>query len=432
MLLEAFRREIEENRLLADAYPAAIGQGRPWSQDRLRLGNGVVVEALGTGAKIRGRRNQAERPSLIIVDDPENDQHVVSPLQRGRSWSWFNRAVSNAGTPDTNVLVLGTALHRDCLVLRLTRTPGWQAKTFRAIETWPERLDLWHEWETRFTSVDDPESEHDARAFYETNREAMEEGCVLLWPERENLYDLMVQRVTIGHAAFESEKQANPINPEACEWPADYFSGPGFWFDEWPAGLVIKTLALDPSKGKDAQAGDYSALVKLGMDRSMTMYCEADLKRRPTPQARGRRRGNGSGVSAGRICHRGQSVPRTARARVREDRTGRGGSAADPSPGKHGQQGGADTATGHVFVPEKAALQKPVAGDGVVGAAASGFSGGGSRRRSGCFGAGGAVDDPVVERPPSSAGSAGTTRLGQLHKSEESLIKALEVSLQTR
>jgi hypothetical protein len=104
---------------------------------------------------------------LIVVDDPENDGHVTSALQRERSWSWFNRAVANAGTPQTNVLVLGTALHRDCLVLRLTRTAGWQARTFRAIERWPDRTDLWRQWEQIFTAVDDAAREAKARAFYE-------------------------------------------------------------------------------------------------------------------------------------------------------------------------------------------------------------------------------------------------------------------------
>jgi hypothetical protein len=282
--LEAIKRELEDNPVLAAAYPAAVGPGRPWGQDRIRLANGVVVEALGTGAKIRGRRNRAERPSLIVVDDPENDGHVTSALQRQRSWAWFNRAVANAGTPQTSVLVLGTALHRDCLVLRLTRTAGWQARTFRAIEQWPQRLDLWGQWEQLFTDVDDPDRDVHARAFYAAHQAEMDHGSVLLWPERESLYELMVHRTTIGHAAFESEKQANPINPEACEWPAGYFDGPGFWFETWPPGLLIKTMALDPSKGKGAHQGDYSALIRLGMDRSMVLYCEADLQRRPTPQ----------------------------------------------------------------------------------------------------------------------------------------------------
>jgi predicted phage terminase large subunit-like protein len=43
-------------------------------------------------------------------------------------------------------------------------------------------------------------------------------------------------------------------------------------------------LALDPSKGKDADVGDYSALVKLGRDANGILYVEADLQRRPTPQ----------------------------------------------------------------------------------------------------------------------------------------------------
>ena len=79
------KRELEDNPVLAAAYPAAMGRGSPWGQDRIRLANGVVVEALGTGAKIRGRRNRAERPTLVVVDDPENDGHVTSSTQRRRS-----------------------------------------------------------------------------------------------------------------------------------------------------------------------------------------------------------------------------------------------------------------------------------------------------------------------------------------------------------
>ena len=36
--------------------------------------------------------------------------------------------------------------------------------------------------------------------------------------------------------------------------------------------------ALDPSKGKDAKSGDYSAFIKLGRDVRGYLYCEADLQ----------------------------------------------------------------------------------------------------------------------------------------------------------
>jgi predicted phage terminase large subunit-like protein len=284
LLLEAIKRELEDNALLAQDYPAAVGRGSPWGHDRIRLAHGVVIEALGTGAKIRGRRNRAERPSLIIVDDPQNDQHVTSAVQRERSWSWFNRAVINAGTPQTNILVLGTALHRDCLVLRLSQTGGWEGKTFAAIGKWPERMDLWSTWEHIYTDWETPDHEEQALAYYREHRKDMDAGVALLWPERDGLYTLMCLRSASGAAGFASEKQGDPFDPAACEFLPEYFFGPGFWFEEWPENLVLKTLALDPSKGKDADVGDYSALVKLAIDRSQIMYVEADLQRIPTPQ----------------------------------------------------------------------------------------------------------------------------------------------------
>src|SRR5262245_4424072 len=94
----------------------------------------------------------------------------------------------------------------------------------------------------------------------------------------------MCLRVTIGKGAFAAEKQSEPISPEQVEWPEEYFNYPGFWFDDWPRELELKVMALDPSKGRDSKAGDFSALVKLGLDRNRIMYVEADLQRRPTPQ----------------------------------------------------------------------------------------------------------------------------------------------------
>jgi hypothetical protein len=143
--LDAIREELEDNPLLARDYPHATGPGPVWRKDRLRLRNGVVIEALGTGSKMRGRRHQQHRPTLIILDDPENDEHTTSAIQRERSWRWFTRAALNAGSVDTNLIALGTALHRECLVLKLTRTGGWRHRLFKALVSWPERRDLWQQ-----------------------------------------------------------------------------------------------------------------------------------------------------------------------------------------------------------------------------------------------------------------------------------------------
>lgn len=105
----------------------------------------------------------------------------------------------------------------------------------------------------------------------------------VLWEDRESLYDLMRLRVSIGTAAFASEKQSDPINPDACEWPPDYFDTPGFWFTDWPDSQV-KVLALDPSKGKDSRVGDYWAYVDLRLDGRNVWYCDAELRKGPTEE----------------------------------------------------------------------------------------------------------------------------------------------------
>ncbi|MCO6045754.1 hypothetical protein NG895_17795 [Aeoliella sp. ICT_H6.2] len=282
MHLENVKSELTGNPLLAAAYPGACGTGPRWQAAAIKLPNGVAIEAYGTGQRIRGRRRGEHRPTLIVCDDIQNDAHMSSANQRSSSRNWFHGTLLKAGTPRTNIVNLATALHRDALAMQLQTTPGWQSRLFRAIERWPQRDDLWRKWERLYTRADDPNAAETARKFYEVNRTAMHGGAEVLWPEVEDLLTLMQMRVESGRTAFEREKQGAPIDPDGCEWPEEYF-GEHLWFDQWPDELVLRTVALDPSKGADARRGDYSAFVMLGIDADGVLYVDADLARRPTP-----------------------------------------------------------------------------------------------------------------------------------------------------
>lgn len=281
--LESLRTELEENQLLFRDYPRACGQGPRWSSTSLQLRNGTIIESFGTGQRLRGRRRGENRPTLIVCDDLQNDSHMVSAEQRESSRQWFHGTLLKAGTKRTNIVNLATALHRDALAMQLHETPGWRSRIFKAIEQWPTNHSLWSEWEQLYCDVEHPNSQAKALQFYQKHRQAMDDGAELLWPDEEDLYTLMKMRVEEGKTAFEREKQSSPIDPERCEWPADYFAE-HIWFREWPEDLQLKTMALDPSKGSDARHGDYSAYVILGIDRRGVLYVEADLARRPTPQ----------------------------------------------------------------------------------------------------------------------------------------------------
>lgn len=178
--LENIKIELVENELLAKAYSQAVGLGRRWRATAIELRNGVTIESYGTGQCIRGRRRGANRPTLIVCDDLQNDGHMASAELRASSRNWFHGTLLNAGMPGTNIVNLATALHREALALELHSTAGWHSALFRAIESWPQRLDLWEKWEAIYSRPNDLTAIDEARKFYEQHRAEMDRGAQVL------------------------------------------------------------------------------------------------------------------------------------------------------------------------------------------------------------------------------------------------------------
>ena len=284
--LKGIMHELEENVELAEAYPSACGRGSEWNNNGILTRNGIRIEPLGAGQKIRGRRKLHIRPTLIIIDDPEGDDAAYSAQIRTTTRDWALKGAFKAGSKRTNILVAGTVIHRDCLVSHCGRLPGWKKLGFKAIVNWPDRMDLWGEWENllRGQPGRPEEAEKEAKAFYKANKTEMRKGAEVLWPEQEDLYTLMFMRASEGHTAFESEKQNNPIDPSKCEWEPELFEGEEMWFDEWPKQGQCRTMALDPSKGRTDKPGDYQAIVELQVGNDGILYFDADISRRGLKQ----------------------------------------------------------------------------------------------------------------------------------------------------
>lgn len=277
------RRELEENPQLARDYPEACGKGSVWTNSELRLKNGVMIQAFGVGQDIRGARNAADRPTLVVCDDLQDDDAITSNSTRESDWTWLTGTVLNIGDSRTNYINLATAIHREAIGHKLMNTPGWESKAFASIIEWPARMDLWARWAEILHDHSSTRPEVAARAYYEANEAEMNRGAVVLWPDREPLYALMLMRESKGRRAFDREKQAKLAGVDENEWPDEYFVDDKILFDDWPSSWKVRAMALDPSKGKDARRSDYSAYVMLQVGHDGVLYVEADLARRPTP-----------------------------------------------------------------------------------------------------------------------------------------------------
>lgn len=272
--LKDIKGEVESNEKLQEDYPDSCRQGAVWQAEAIELANGCRIESLGKGGKIRGRRHKQYRPTKIVLDDPQSLEDSYSEEQLDKDFQWLMSDVMYAGQPDTNFIVIGTALADKAIVCQLSKTPGWQHKRYQQLVKEPTNLGLWLQWKELLWKHEDPDRDKNAKAWYFARQAEMDAGHEVLWKERVPLLDVMWDRYTKGERAFQSEQQGIPMPPGDAEFGIHLFDYDGFWFEEWPTGNLLELYALDPSKGKESKAGDYQAFCRLVVDRYFRMYVE--------------------------------------------------------------------------------------------------------------------------------------------------------------
>lgn len=280
-MLEAVKAELEANpRLLAD-FPEACGQGKVWRVGVIVTANGRKIEAFGSAKKIRGRRHGPHRPDFAVMDDIENDENVTTPAQRDKLQRFVTKGVLNLGPPDDSMdaVIIGTVLHYDSVLARFLKNPLWNRKVFKAIIKWPDRMDLWEQFEELLLNGDTPQlGEAAAMALYNGNKAVMDAGSQVSWPALRPLVKLMIKRAREGHDAFDSEQQNDPTSGE----DAPFANSIRFWVNrlaEW-----IFYGACDPSLGKFGASRDPSAIGVGGFNRESGVLDVVEAKiRKRTP-----------------------------------------------------------------------------------------------------------------------------------------------------
>lgn len=278
-MLEAIKAELEANPRIGGDFPEACGQGKVWRAGVIVTRNGRKVEAFGSNKKIRGRRHGAHRPDFAVMDDIENDENVNTPTQRDKLQKFVTAGVLNLGPPDDSMhaFLVGTVLHYDSVLARFLKNPLWNRKVLKAIIQWPDRMDLWEQFEGLLLNAESPqEGEAAAMALYREQQAEMDRGAKVSWPALRPLVKLMIRRAREGHSAFDSEQQNDPVAGE----DAPFANSIRFWVNRLPEWLFYG--AADPSLGRKGNGRDPSALVVGGFNRETGILdvVEAKIKKR--------------------------------------------------------------------------------------------------------------------------------------------------------
>jgi predicted phage terminase large subunit-like protein len=206
-------------------------------------GGGMI--AAGTGGPLTGKG-----ANLLIVDDPiKNDEEARSAVRREHLWSWWQSTACTRLRHRALTLVIQTRWHRDDLAGRILHEAKTNGQRWREV-----RLPA-------LAELGDPLG----RAPGEP-----------LWPAKYPLEHLARVKDATTAYVWHSLYQQDPIAEGTTEWPEKFF-GDSIWFDEWPCDVRVRVMALDPSKGRTASFGDYTAFVMLAVSHEGLVYVDADM-----------------------------------------------------------------------------------------------------------------------------------------------------------
>lgn len=228
----------------------------------------TMIQAAGMGKRIRGIRYKSYRPTMVIGDDAESSQNTGTLELKQKNIDFWNKVVQPIGTPDTKFIYMGTLVANNSLLTHIMDRADYRSKLYSAIVSYPDRADLWDEFETMYRNQDNPNRLDDALSFYEENKEEMNKGAATLWPDRFPYHKLMMEKVNIGSRAFSSEFLNVGFDDENSifrEKDILFFDDKDL-FDQFNRPIKLDVYSFwDLAVGKN-QRSDYNFIITIGRD----------------------------------------------------------------------------------------------------------------------------------------------------------------------
>lgn len=181
-------------------------------------GRRVGVLARSFGTQIRGANEDAVRPTKIAVDDGERSDRVRNPKLRRDDWEFLQDDILTSGpiTGGLNVDWRGTVLNVDAILPNLLSSDGWDGALWKSCESWPDRIDLWHECGRIFADLTRGKVKVRRRAaweFYQAHKADMDHGAVMLDEAAMTLFEFWIEIWTKGMRSVLRERQNEATAP---------------------------------------------------------------------------------------------------------------------------------------------------------------------------------------------------------------------------
>ena len=212
---------------------------KSWAKTEIELKDGSMVLCKGTGQQLRGIKIGNQRPTLIIVDDPEDENNTKTAEAMEGNLRWLlQSAVPSVDPRKGRIIVIGTPQHERCMVETLKEMKGWKNLEYKP--DMEKGIALWEDW----------------------------------WSIKK-LKQKMAELESINRlSVFYREYMCEIVGDEDQLFRADdfrYFKGEVHLDDERQAYINMK------------QTADYSVIFNIGVDADGNRYVLPYYRKRATP-----------------------------------------------------------------------------------------------------------------------------------------------------
>lgn len=148
--LTAIKHELETNPYIEDLFGSLVGP--VWTEGKIVLTNGIIIQAFGRGQSLRGSKHLDHRPDLAFGDDIEDEESTKDEEAIRKTMRWLMAVVKPALAPGAKIRINGTRLHPQAVIVQLAAQPDWTARQYpiehfdsesgERVATWADRRPL--------------------------------------------------------------------------------------------------------------------------------------------------------------------------------------------------------------------------------------------------------------------------------------------------
>jgi len=235
---------------------------KTWTRQEIVLKDNTLITTRGTGQQVIGLKHGDQRPTVVVVDDPEdiNNTKTAEAMELNLKWL-MTQLLPALDSMKGRILIIGTPQHQRCIVETVKDMGGWTTRTYKAISgdgkeaLWPEVWSL----ERLHEEKKDLETIGRVSLFYR-------EYLCTITGDAEQLFRPDDIQYYKGILELDDEKQPvlHLTSPVEAELPVFTFMG------------------VDPASSTE-QIADYSAIVPVAVDYDGNYYVLSYFRKRVKP-----------------------------------------------------------------------------------------------------------------------------------------------------